>query len=189
MATTMHVFKLRTEIPLPFPSPLQRDMMESLRKKGVNKVTKKRENRRKKNKCKGKRSILTIWAEVIYQNNFLDEVGRGAVQDAAGIQRRKRQPLWVAIIMTMVVLTQVCCAMLYSRNTKLSNVEEVTQFFVQGSIRSWTASRNIPESYGISIKPEKDPIARKMVVGPAWKHLAKDAEACSPPPERQRGEQ
>lgn len=38
--------------------------------------------------------------------------------------------------MTMVVLTQVCCAMLYSRNTKLSNVEEVTQFFVHGSIRS-----------------------------------------------------
>lgn len=121
MACTMHV-NYAHKYHLPFPSPLQRDMMESLWKKGINKATKK-ENRRRKNKWKGNRCILTIWAEVIYQNNFLDEVGRGPVQDAAGIQRRKRQSLWVAIIMLMVILTQVCCAVHYSRNTKLRNVE------------------------------------------------------------------
>lgn len=42
-----------------------------------------------RSKCKGNRSKLTIWAEVIYQNDLLDETGRGAVQNTAGTQERK----------------------------------------------------------------------------------------------------
>lgn len=42
-----------------------------------------------RNKCKRNRSKLTIWAEVIYQNDLLDEIGRGAVQNTAGTQERK----------------------------------------------------------------------------------------------------
>lgn len=117
LASAMHVLKTNTKTTSLLLFSCTQTWRNLCERGGLNRANKNMENRGEK-KCKGNGSILTIWAEVIYQNDLLDEAGRSAVQDAAGIQRGKRQSLWVAKVMAMVGLTQACCAMRYSRNNK-----------------------------------------------------------------------
>lgn len=118
LASAMHVLKPNTKTTSLVLFSCTQTWWNLWERGGLNRANKNMGNMGEKNKCKGNGSILTIWAEVIYQNDLLDEAGRGAVQDATGIQRGKRQSPWVAKIMTMAGLTQVCCTMHYSRNNK-----------------------------------------------------------------------
>lgn len=140
-----------------------------------------------RNKCKGNRSELTIWAEVIYQNDLLDETGRGAVQNTAGTQERKSH--FVSCHNNDNVRTD--------RNLLCYALQQEYQTPVKwkwwpcscNSVhwQAQTTSENIPESYGISAKPYRNPQIGADC-GTCLGQLAKDAAACSAPKQKWNGE-
>lgn len=91
LASALHGHKLNTKKPPPFPFSLAYRQEKISMREGVWTEKQKEGKQNGRSKCKGNRSILTIWTEVIYQNDLLDKAGRGAVQDTAGTQGGKRQ--------------------------------------------------------------------------------------------------